>query len=413
MRIEIPYGKHDVQTVEIPEKNLMGVVYPNDVEPADPFRAITDALDNPINSLEFRDFIGHGEDIVVIVNDGTRPTPTSTVLEVLSRYIDLAYPRYLIATGTHREPTYEEYKMIFGRFYESIIHRIRSHDSKNDRVVYLGKSRNGTEMWINEMAVDADRLVIITSVEPHYFAGYTGGRKSILPGIAGYETIEQNHRLAMRPEAQSLVLDGNPVHEDMVDVLKVMEDKPIFSIQVVMDRHHNIYKVVAGDLNDAFERAVALAREVFCVDVGEKADAIITVAPYPMDIDLYQSQKAIDNAKWALKKGGKMILVSKCRDGIGHDTFFRQLSMSDDPYKILENLEKEYRLGYHKAAKMAEVLTWADIWAVTDLDPDLLRKANLRPFRSVQDAVDELLKENPEAKILVLMDGSVTVPRAD
>jgi len=413
MRIEIPYGKDGVQTVEIPEKNLMAVVHPNDVEPADPIRAISYALDNPINSLDFKEFISGAENIVFIVNDGTRPTPTRTVLEVISRHMDLTFPRYLIATGSHREPTYEEYKMIFGRFYESLIHRIHSHDSKRDRVVYLGKTRNGTEMWINEMAVDADGLVIITSVEPHYFAGYTGGRKSILPGIAGYETIEQNHRLAMRPEAQSLLLDGNPVHEDMVDALKVMEDKPIFSIQIVMDRHHNVYRVVAGNLSDAFDRAVAWAREVFCVDVGEKADAIITVAPYPMDIDLYQSQKALDNAKWALEKGGKMILVSKCRDGIGYDTFFRQLSMSNDPYKILENLEKEYRLGYHKAAKMAEILTWADIWAVTDLDPDLLRKANIRPFSNVQDAVDELLAENPEARILVLMDGSVTVPRVD
>lgn len=413
MRIEIPYGKDGVQTVEIPEKNLMAVVHPNDVEPADPIRAISYALDNPINSLDFKEFISGAENIVFIVNDGTRPTPTRTVLEVISRHMDLTFPRYLIATGSHREPTYEEYKMIFGRFYESLIHRVHSHDSKRDRVVYLGKTRNGTEMWINEMAVDADGLVIITSVEPHYFAGYTGGRKSILPGIAGYETIEQNHRLAMRPEAQSLLLDGNPVHEDMVDALKVMEDKPIFSIQIVMDRHHNVYRVVAGNLSDAFDRAVAWAREVFCVDVGEKADAIITVAPYPMDIDLYQSQKALDNAKWALEKGGKMILVSKCRDGIGHDTFFRQLSMSNDPYKILENLEKEYRLGYHKAAKMAEILTWADIWAVTDLDPDLLRKANIRPFSNVQDAVDELLAENPEARILVLMDGSVTVPRVE
>jgi nickel-dependent lactate racemase len=266
-------------------------------------------------------------------------------------------------------------------------------------------------MEISQMAVGADRLVIITSVEPHYFAGYTGGRKSFLPGVASFKTIQQNHRLAMRPEAKVLALVGNPVHEDMIDALSTVMDKKIFSIQVVMDRHQKVYRAFSGDLFQAFDQAVQCANDIFVVDLNEKADMVITVAPYPMDIDLYQSQKAIDNAKFAVRSGGIILLVSKCRSGLGDETFCHQMAFSTDPHRIMENLNREYKLGFHKAAKLAEIMTTNEIWAVADLEDSVLRKINVHPFPDVQNAVDSLLAKDPNAKILVMMDGSVTVPR--
>ncbi|MBO6083939.1 MAG: general glycosylation pathway protein, partial [Candidatus Methanomethylophilaceae archaeon] len=234
-----------------------------------------------------------------------------------------------------------------------------------------------------------------------------------LPGVASFRTIETNHKLAMNREAQSLVLEGNPVHEDMMDALEQVKGKKIFTIQMVLDRHQNIYKVASGDINKAFAQAVEWANKVFVVSIPEKADVVISVAPYPMDVDLYQSQKALDNGKWALKEGGKIIMVSKCREGVGHATFLTQLSSSKDPKQVLENLKAEYKLGYHKAAKMAEIAVWADIWAVTDLDPELISSANITPFPSVEDAVKKALSENPDARILILSDGSVTIPRVE
>ena len=357
------------------------------------------------------EFLAGGEDIVFIVNDGTRPTPTAKVLDALSKRMDLKKARYLVATGTHRDMTEEEYNFVFGKHYGYLKDRIICHDAKNSECVFLGTSKNGTPMEVNKIAVDADRLVIITSVEPHYFAGYTGGRKSFLPGVASFKTVETNHKLAMKKEAQALALEGNPVHEDMMDALEVVKGKKIFSIQMVLDRHQNIYKAVSGELNAAFDEAVKYANEVFSVPIPEKADIVISVAPYPMDVDLYQSQKALDNGKWALKEGGTIIMVSKCREGIGHPTFLNQLSSSSDPNEVLENLRKEYKLGYHKAAKMAEIATWASIWAVTDLDPEILRKANIRPFPSVAEAFAEAMKKNPKSRVIVLMDGSVTIPK--
>ncbi|MCL2607004.1 MAG: nickel-dependent lactate racemase [Methanomassiliicoccaceae archaeon] len=410
MKIDIKYGK-GVQSIDVPEKNLVGVFYPKDVKCGPSDKTISEAVDAPIGFGSLAEFLDGGKDIVFIVNDGTRPTPTAKVLDTLSKRMDLRKARYLIATGTHRDMTEEEYDFVFGSHYKDLKDRIISHDSKNSECVHLGRSKNGTDMEVNRIAVDADRLVMITSVEPHYFAGYTGGRKSFLPGVASYKTIEQNHRMAMRMEAQSLVLKGNPVHEDMMDALEVIRDKPIFTIQMVLDRHRNIYKAAAGDIRKAFETAVEWANEVFSVTVPEKADLVISVAPYPMDVDLYQSQKALDNGKWALKEGGKIVMVSKCREGIGHATFLDQLSTSKDPKTVLENLRKEYRLGYHKAAKMAEIMTWADVWAVTGLNKNLIESANMRPFDTAADAVAEALKIKQDSRILILMDGSVTIPK--
>lgn len=411
MQIDVKYGRDGIQKVEIPDRNYIGTFYPKDVECGNPDDVIGESLDSPIGYESLAQFLEGGKDIVFIVNDGTRPTPTAKVLDALSGRMDLRSARYIIATGTHRDMTQEEYDNVFGSHYAELKDRIICHDANNSECVYLGDSKNGTPMEVNKIAVDADRLVIITSVEPHYFAGFTGGRKSFLPGVASFRTIEANHKLAMNKEAQSLILNGNPVHEDMMDALGVIKGKKIFSIQMVLDRHQNIYKVASGDLNPAFDKAVGWAKDVFCVPIPEKADMVISVAPYPMDVDLYQSQKALDNGKWALKEGGKILMVSKCREGIGHATFLKQLSSSKDPEQILENLRSEYKLGYHKAAKMAEIATWASIWAVTDLDPEIIRGSNIiTPFPSVSDAVSKELEENPDARIIVLMDGSVTIP---
>ena len=411
IRIDIRYGRDGKETIDIPDENLIGVYSPNEVKGQSADVEIRQSIDFPLDSPSIDHFLEGGEDIVFIVNDGTRPTPTAKVLEVLSHKIDLRKARYLIATGTHRAPTEEEYGFIFGPLYPLLKGRIYCHDSLNDEFVNLGISKNGTVMEINKMAIDADRLVIITSVEPHYFAGYTGGRKSLLPGVASFKTIEQNHKLAMKNEAQALILEGNPVHEDMMDALEAVKDKRIFSIQAVLDKHQEVYKAASGNLKAAFLQAVKWADEVFSVTIPEKADVVLSVAPYPMDVDLYQSQKALDNGKWALKQGGTIVMISKCREGIGHTTFIEQLSSSPDPKKVLHDLGLEYKLGYHKAAKIAEIAVWAKIFVVSDLDPVQIGKANMTPFPTVKSALDQIRQERPDAKILVLMDGSITVPK--
>ncbi|HSV42437.1 MAG TPA: lactate racemase domain-containing protein, partial [Methanomassiliicoccales archaeon] len=215
VRIELPYGKDGEMGINLAERNFAGTIRPTDVPIYDEMGEISRSLDNPVGGEDIESFLHGGRDVVFIVNDQTRPTPTAKVLETLAKRLDLSRYRFLVATGTHRGPDEEELRFIFGGQLENVRHNIHVHDCHKDRFVSLGRSKNGTEMEVNEMAYNADRLVMITSVEPHYFAGYTGGRKSFLPGVASFKCIEQNHRLAMRPEAKSLALGGNPVHEDM------------------------------------------------------------------------------------------------------------------------------------------------------------------------------------------------------
>jgi len=231
MQVEVPYGKELIK-VEIDEAHVAGMVEGNDVLVADETEAIRKAIENPIDSKNLRDFLAGARDVLLIVNDATRPTPTARVLKIIYEMIKPFDMKFIVATGAHRAPTEEEYKQIFGSYYEEFKSFIYAHDLRSEKdMVYAGKSRSGTEMYFNRLAMEAHRIVVVSSVEPHYFAGYTGGRKSFLPSIAHYKSIEQNYRLALNPKARALALDGNPVHEDMVDALGAVRNKEIFSGQ--------------------------------------------------------------------------------------------------------------------------------------------------------------------------------------
>ena len=391
MNVEIPYGKEKVK-VEIPEP--CEILAPNRITIEDENKIIEKALENPIGFESYDEFAEKSDRLLVIINDATRPTPThkilSYLLPVLSSHPDV---KFLIATGVHRAPTEEEYRFIFGDTYEVFRRKTYAHDArKKEDMTYLGKSKNGTEMYINKLVPEYKNILVIGSVEPHYFAGYTGGRKSFLPGVASYKTIEMNHKLALSDKACSLALSGNPVNEDMVDAMNVLKDLNVFSIQTVLTGDHELYAVAAGDLHKSFDAAIEYSKKIFCVPLKQKGNLVITAAPYPMDIDLYQSQKALDNGKLALEDEGIIILVSKCRDGVGEDSFLELLCQADSPQNVFDILGDEYKLGYHKSAKMAQIGLRADMWAVTDLDSDIIKKAMLKPYSNIQTAINDAVK---------------------
>ena len=415
MQIPIRYGKDDIIDLSVPEKNLLGVFNPNPVAKFDEAALIAKALANPINQKSFDEFIAGDEKIVIIVNDGTRPTPTAKILKQIYPKIRDKNKIFIIATGCHREGTLEEYEMIFGKEIYAELNakgEVCDHDSKKDEMSYLGESKNGTQMYLNKIVAEAKKVIVIGSVEPHYFAGYTGGRKAFLPGVAKYETIEQNHKLALSADAQALRLEGNPVHEDMIDAMKVLAHIDVFSVQTVLDSEHGVYYASAGDLNDSFYDCVKKADEVFCVNIPRKADIVISVAPYPMDVDLYQAQKALDNGKLALAKDGILIMVAKCRTGIGPKPFFNLMASAPTPQEVLEKISNEFHLGYHKAAKMAEISLWAQTWAVSELSDDEMRAVHLKPYHDLQKALDDALaQKGADAGIIILPFGSMTVPK--
>ncbi len=411
MKIDVPYGKDGIMSAQINDDIHVDFLEANDVQIGNEDKNIQDAINQPINSKSFKDFLNDAKKVLIIVNDATRPTPTQKVLNFIFEDLKKTDFNFIIATGAHRGPSHEEYIQIFGKFYEQIKDNIIVHDARaKEDMVFLGNSSNGTPMYVNKAGVNADKIIIISSVEPHYFAGYTGGRKSFLPGIAGYETIEANHKLALVPEAKALSLKGNPVHEDMIDAIKTVKQE-IFSIMTVLDKHHKVYATCCGHINDSFHAAIDAANEVFAAPLAKKSDIVVSVVKFPQDIDLYQAQKGIDNAKLALKKDGILILVAKCRCGIGGKAFADLLGSSDTPQKALDTIEKGYVLGYHKAAKMAEIGLWAQMWGVTDVEPDVISKLFIKPFPNLQTAMDQALEEKgKDASILFLMDGGLTVP---
>ena len=415
MKVLVGYGKDETFEMDIDDKQLIGVYKPNPVSKIDYNKAIDEALLQPLGKESFEHFINTDERIVFIVNDGTRPTPTRKVLARLYSKIKEKNIYFIVATGCHRAPTQEEWHFILGKEIYEDLHaknRLWSHDSRNDEMVYLGISSNGTQMYLNKIVAEAKKVCAIGSIEPHYFAGYTGGRKAFLPGVAAYDTIQQNHLLALDPNAQALILKGNPVHEDMMDAMSVLGHIDVFAIMTVLDSDHDICAVKAGDLSDSFYAGIDKADEVFCVNIPQKADIVISVAPYPMDIDLYQSQKALDNGKLALNENGILIMVAKCRTGIGEEGFFKLMSSATSAQAVLDKIKCGYKLGYHKAAKMAEINLWAQSWAVSELSDDQMRAVHLKPYHDLNKALNDAISEKgKDATIIVLPFGSMTVPK--
>lgn len=411
MLIEIPYARDRIN-VEVDANRIVGIISGNDVPPGNETTTILHSIKNPFNSVSLDTFLRDASEVLFIVNDATRPTPTARILENVFKIAKPSNLKLFVATGTHPPPTPEEYVQIFGRFYSEFKHQIYAHDSRADKdMVYLGTSRGGTPLYVNKLLMEANKIIVISSVEPHYFAGYTGGRKSLFPGVASFKSIEANHRHAMNPKSKALALEGNPVHDDMMDALSYLQDKDIFAIMTVLDKEHRVYAATAGNINDSFLAAVEEAEKVFVVKIEEKADIVVAVARFPMDINLYQSQKALDNGKLALKDKGILILVSSCRAGTGDDVFIQLLGSCKSPTDVFDRIKESYQLGAHKAAKLAEINLWAEIYGVTNLPDDVLKSIFIKPFHSLQEAIDDAFrKKGKQAKVLFLLDASLTVP---
>jgi len=413
MRIEVPYGA-GLTALEIDESRIDGVVSPNVVEIGDEAATLRRAIGNPIDSPAFDDFLSGADDVLVVVNDTTRPTPTAAVLEEIAPALAACRSvSFIVATGTHRDPTPDELGRIFGRFLDVYAGRIEIHDCRDEaNLVPVGTTGRGTRVSINGRALDASRIVAIGSVEPHYFAGYTGGRKSFLPGLSAFDTVERNHSHACSPLAQPRALAGNPVHEDMTEALVLLKHLSVFAVTAVVDLDRRIYAATAGDLEKSFLTAVPKADDIYSVDVAGRSRVVVAVAPPPLDINLYQTQKAIEHAKLALDDGGVLVLVAQCAEGFGQETFVRIMTEAATFDDALAEVAGPYRFGYHKVVRLVELMRRAALWTVTDLDPEVIRGIFMHPCDSLQSAVDEALAQQGDgAGVLVLPAASVCVPR--
>jgi nickel-dependent lactate racemase len=411
--VKIAIGPHEsFDEIEIPDRNLVGVYGPSAAPEHDERALLTRALERPLDRPGLDEFLAEAGDVVVLVNDPSRSTPTAMALEQVWDCFGERQVTVVVATGSHRAPDEEGLRYIFGGMLPHVRPHIRIHRARDDEMASLGRTSRGTEVAINARVRDASRVVVIGSVEPHYFAGFTGGRKSFLPGVSAYRTIEGNHRLALLSEARCLALEGNPVHEDMLEAMGIIGEENVFALQFVVDGAHRVASVHAGAPDATFAASIGPAKAIASVPLAGLMDVVIAVVYPPMDIDLYQSHKAIQHASLAVRDGGILILVSSCRGGLGPTKFYEILAEVDDPRAVGEVISKRpYRLGDHTAARFAAVLDRIRVWAVTDLPPGVLEDLFVEPHSELQQAVERALAETgPDARLLVLTSATVVVP---
>lgn len=409
--LPLPYGKEKFE-ITLAESNILDVIYPKETARHNSTSVLSRAIQNPVDDQTLRDFLRTRDRVLCIINDATRPTKTSAVLDAIREDIHASSVQFLVATGAHRTPTEPELQMIFGRCYEQFQKKILVHDARDDRSMRcFGTTRHGNEIWLNKTLKEFSRILVIGSVEPHYFAGFTGGRKSILPGVAAYRTIEGNHKFAVHAKAQPLNLEGNPVHEEMIDCIMALNDHQLFSVQMVLDRNHNIYEAFTGSLGGTFEMAARTGAKLYRRKIATRAEVVVTVAQWPFDINLYQTLKAIEHGRMAVLEGGILIVVSPCDEGLGPRNFARLFDSTKSIEEAVLNAGLSYRLGDHNAINLASLRRFCEIWSITRIPSSILERTGIRQFDSLQCALEKAIENRGKnTKILFMMDGSLTVP---
>ena len=307
------------------------------------------------------------ENSLIIVNDHERSTPTAKIVNLLRNAGILAIPtNFIIATGTHKFPDFiDPIKFVGARNGDKVI--IHNCDD-DERLIYLGETNNGTEVAVNKILLESDYIITINSVEPHYFAGFTGGIKSLIPGLASRKTIEKNHSLAIKPESCILKRVNNPLFEDLWEGGKLLKSlQKIQSIQLV-NHNEQIFHMSVGTLQNAFNQAKKQSFKIYGTHLNKKVDHIISFVANPLNETLYQSQKAMENTKNILKDNGTFTLIAKCDRGIGNPLFFNRMKSLQTPDKIIESISYEnYRFGDHKAYYWAKLAKRARLFYIGDI----------------------------------------------
>ncbi len=376
---------------------------------------IQDALENPIGSPRLKDLAAGKEKIVIIASDHTRPVPSEIIMPLILSEIRKGNPdadiTILIATGLHRTTTVDELTDKFGAEITSH-EKIVVHDCDDrDNLVTVGTLPSGGTLVLNRLAVEADLLVAEGFIEPHFFAGFSGGRKSVLPGIAARETVMYNHnsRFIADPGARTGNLEGNPIHIDMVSAAETA--KLAFIVNVVINAQHRPIFAAAGDFRKAHDRGVAflLSR---CQVTAAPADIVVTTnGGYPLDQNVYQSVKGMTAAEAVVRPGGVIIMVSKCEDGHGGENFHRTFREADSLPALMDSFlarnPEDTIIDQWQSQIFVRVLLKARVIFVSDCSDDLVKDFHMTPAHSMAEAMDLAIQMvgKPDYTVNVIPDG--------
>lgn len=410
----LAYGNSRVE-LKLPPGVRYDVLSSSPVEPlADPIREIRRALAEPIGADPLKSILKPGETICIIVNDTTRisrsdiflPPLLETIMDAGIRREDVSI---LFANGSHRLLEVDEMADLVGDRVAADI-ALYNHDCDDeDNLVYLGNTSRGTPLYINRLAVEADWRILTGSVLHHYFAGFGGGRKALVPGVAGRATIEKNHSLLLEDNAETGRLDGNPLHEDLLEGANKLENN--FLINTVLNEDKELLGVFAGDMVEAHLEACELVKKANGVTLERLADVVIaSCGGHPKDINLYQAHKSLDNGISALKQGGRMVLLARCPEGIGSEKFEQWIDKCAEPEKLEASLRQNFVLGGHKAFTVSRLLRNKEVYLISDLDPEKVRTIGFIPVKSLEEAVAKLYRDKSDLNTCIMPQASTTVP---
>ena len=370
------------------------------------------ALQNPIGSGKLSSLVKPGEKVVIITSDVTRPMPSRIVLpplieELLEAGINYADITVVFALGSHRKHSEEEKCYLVG---EDLYHKIRCVDSDVKQCKMLGTTKRGTPVEIFDEVVNTDRRICLGNIEYHYFAGYSGGAKAIMPGVSTRAAIQANHSGMVQDAARAGAMDDNPVRQDIEEVVEFIAID--FILNVVLDENKRIIKAVAGHHMKAHREGCRFLDSLYKIEIPHKADIVITTpGGYPKDINLYQAQKALDNAKHAVRDNGIIILLASCSEGYGEEVFENWINASTSPDELVTRIRNNFELGGHKAAAIALVEKKARIFIVADMPCERSSKLYMEPFTSMEDALKKAFAElGSDAGVLLMPHGSSTLP---
>ncbi len=415
--IKLPYGK-DYISADIPDERLKAVLN-SDINhyqpPESQMDLVKEAIENPIGSPRVRELAKNKQKITIIASDHTRPVPSKVIVPLMLDEIRQGNPNaditILIATGCHRGTTEAELIAKFGKDIVSN-EKIYIHDCDEDSMmVNIGTLPSGGQLVINKLAVEADLLVSEGFIEPHFFAGFSGGRKSVLPGIASRTTVMYNHNAGFidNEKARTGILEGNPIHRDMI--FAAAAAKLSFIVNVVINSEKEVIHAVAGHYDLAHQEGCKFLSSR-CKVKNTQSDIVITTnGGYPLDQNIYQAVKGMTAAEAVVNQGGVIIMVAKSDDGHGGEQFYKTFKYERDldkiAYSILETPSEETIPDQWQSQILARVLKKASVIYVSDAPDNVIYDMHMIPAHSIKEALgtaDRILKKQ-DANIRVIPDG--------
>jgi len=412
--IKLPYGDSFL-TARLPAKNIACVLSKRQAKGLEnEGEAITRALRAPIGRPPLRECVKRDDKVVILVTDNTRPCPDDRLLPpILAELEEVVPPQnitIIVATGLH--PPLDKQELV-KKLGEDIVanYRVINHDV--NQTTNIGTTSRGTPVDINTEVVKADFRISTGFIEPHFFAGFSGGRKSIAPGVFSVRSAYHNHGYQMieHPRAQAGILKGNPVHEDLVEQAQMA--KLNFIVNVLLNKEREITHVVAGDPIKAHERGCQLEREMAGVRVRRRADITITTnSGAPLDLDLYQTCKGIDTASQITRDGGIIIIASACNCGIGPEAYRELHASAGSPKEVLRRIRLQEPLGVQWQNQiLARVQLRHDIYLVSSLPDSVVEEMLMTPAGSIEEALDKALALLGDgAEIAVIPEGPLVLP---